>query len=258
MHVAFALMIAVPAILLVRNRVLKALWAVYPLVVTFVVVVTANHFWMDAVLGALVAAVSAYRRLRGVRPRPARGLGLAPAGKVTRDRRADPTAPAAAGRSRRAGSSARSREPPDRVAADPQRDLDDRLRPERGRGRADPRASTSCSRAIAFIVGLGDGHARRPLLADVGKGTPFGAFLDSTLDRIEEGVVLAAVAAYFAQAGRGGRRGRHGARRGGLLHGQLHARPRGGARRGVQGRDRLSGGPGSDPLSGPRVRGRRD
>jgi CDP-diacylglycerol--glycerol-3-phosphate 3-phosphatidyltransferase len=31
-----------------------------------------------------------------------------------------------------------------------------------------------------------------------GKGTPFGAFLDSTLDRIEEGVVLLAIAAYFA------------------------------------------------------------
>jgi CDP-diacylglycerol--glycerol-3-phosphate 3-phosphatidyltransferase len=31
-----------------------------------------------------------------------------------------------------------------------------------------------------------------------GKGSPFGAFLDSTLDRIEEGVVLTAVAAYFA------------------------------------------------------------
>ena len=34
-----------------------------------------------------------------------------------------------------------------------------------------------------------------------GKGTPFGAFLDSTLDRIEEGIVLAAVAAYFAEQG---------------------------------------------------------
>jgi len=32
-----------------------------------------------------------------------------------------------------------------------------------------------------------------------GKGTPFGAFLDSTLDRIEEGVVLTTVAAYFAE-----------------------------------------------------------
>jgi CDP-diacylglycerol--glycerol-3-phosphate 3-phosphatidyltransferase len=34
-----------------------------------------------------------------------------------------------------------------------------------------------------------------------GKGTAFGAFLDSTLDRIEEGIVLAAVAAYFSERG---------------------------------------------------------
>jgi CDP-diacylglycerol---glycerol-3-phosphate 3-phosphatidyltransferase len=31
-----------------------------------------------------------------------------------------------------------------------------------------------------------------------GKGTQFGAFLDSTLDRIEEAIVLTAVAGYFA------------------------------------------------------------
>ncbi len=34
-----------------------------------------------------------------------------------------------------------------------------------------------------------------------GKGTLFGAFLDSTLDRIEEGIVLTAVAWYFADSG---------------------------------------------------------
>jgi CDP-diacylglycerol--glycerol-3-phosphate 3-phosphatidyltransferase len=34
-----------------------------------------------------------------------------------------------------------------------------------------------------------------------GKGTQFGAFLDSTLDRVEEGVVLAAVATYYAKQG---------------------------------------------------------
>ena len=60
MHVAFALMIAVPAIMLVRRRVAKVLWGIYPFVVTFVVMVTANHFWLDAALGALVAALSAY------------------------------------------------------------------------------------------------------------------------------------------------------------------------------------------------------
>ena len=60
MHVAFALMIAIPAIRLVKHRALKLLWGVYPLVVTYVVVVTGNHFWLDAALGVLVAAVSAY------------------------------------------------------------------------------------------------------------------------------------------------------------------------------------------------------
>ncbi len=54
---------------------------------------------------------------------------------------------------------------------------------------------------IAFIVGSVmdtlDGRYSRMS----GKGTLFGAFLDSTLDRIEEGVVLAAVAGYFAATG---------------------------------------------------------
>jgi CDP-diacylglycerol--glycerol-3-phosphate 3-phosphatidyltransferase len=51
---------------------------------------------------------------------------------------------------------------------------------------------------IAFIVGSVmdtlDGRYSRMS----GKGTQFGAFLDSTLDRLEEGVVLTAVGAYFA------------------------------------------------------------
>ena len=51
---------------------------------------------------------------------------------------------------------------------------------------------------IAFIVGSVmdtlDGRYSRMS----GKGTQFGAFLDSTLDRIEEAIVLTAVAAYFA------------------------------------------------------------
>jgi PAP2 superfamily protein len=59
MHVAFALMISIPAIQLIQHRPFKILWAIYPLAVTFVVVVTANHFWLDAALGVLVAAVSA-------------------------------------------------------------------------------------------------------------------------------------------------------------------------------------------------------
>ena len=54
---------------------------------------------------------------------------------------------------------------------------------------------------VAFIVGslmdMFDGRYSRMS----GKGTPFGAFLDSSLDRTAEGVVLVAVAAYFAESG---------------------------------------------------------
>jgi len=60
MHVAFALMLGIPLAYLVKSRVLKVMWSLYPLLVTFVVVSTGNHFWMDAVLGAATAAVSAY------------------------------------------------------------------------------------------------------------------------------------------------------------------------------------------------------
>jgi CDP-diacylglycerol--glycerol-3-phosphate 3-phosphatidyltransferase len=51
---------------------------------------------------------------------------------------------------------------------------------------------------VAFIVGsimdTLDGRYSRMS----GKGTQFGAFLDSTLDRLEEGIVLMAVGAFFA------------------------------------------------------------
>jgi CDP-diacylglycerol---glycerol-3-phosphate 3-phosphatidyltransferase len=54
---------------------------------------------------------------------------------------------------------------------------------------------------VAFILGsicdTLDGRYSRMS----GKGTPFGAFLDSTLDRLEEGIVLIAVGAYFADRG---------------------------------------------------------
>jgi CDP-diacylglycerol---glycerol-3-phosphate 3-phosphatidyltransferase len=54
---------------------------------------------------------------------------------------------------------------------------------------------------VAFVLGSVmdtlDGRYSRMS----GKGTLFGAFLDSTLDRIEEGIVLAAVAGYFAAQG---------------------------------------------------------
>ena len=54
---------------------------------------------------------------------------------------------------------------------------------------------------VVFIIGsicdtLDGGYSRMS-----GKGTPFGAFLDSTLDRIVEGFVLIAVAVTFTEQG---------------------------------------------------------
>jgi membrane-associated phospholipid phosphatase len=71
MHVAFAVMLGWPLARLARRRAAKLLWKLYPLLITFVVVATGNHFWADAVLGLVVAAVSAYvadRLLARARP----------------------------------------------------------------------------------------------------------------------------------------------------------------------------------------------
>jgi len=59
MHVAFSLLISIPTMLIVRNRAAKVFWALYPLMITFVVLVTGNHWFFDAVVGAAVAGTSA-------------------------------------------------------------------------------------------------------------------------------------------------------------------------------------------------------
>jgi hypothetical protein len=58
MHVAFALMVGGAGARLTPIRWLRPLWYFYPVLVTIVVLVTANHFWIDAALGALVAVMS--------------------------------------------------------------------------------------------------------------------------------------------------------------------------------------------------------
>jgi PAP2 superfamily len=70
MHVAFALMIGVTGVRLIRTRAVRLFWAFYPLFITFVVIVTANHFWLDAAVGGLVAGVSAYASAALARARP--------------------------------------------------------------------------------------------------------------------------------------------------------------------------------------------
>ena len=71
MHVCFSLMIGVPLARLAKHRITRIVWGVYPLLVTFVIVATGNHFLADAILGALTAAVSAAAASWLARARPA-------------------------------------------------------------------------------------------------------------------------------------------------------------------------------------------
>jgi len=59
MHCAFALMVGMTGARLARWRPVKLFWACWPLLVAWVVIVTGNHYWVDAVLGWGVAAASA-------------------------------------------------------------------------------------------------------------------------------------------------------------------------------------------------------
>jgi hypothetical protein len=74
-------MIGWPLARLARSRVVAGLWLLYPLLMTFVIVVTANHFIVDALLGAMTAGASAYgaRWLARARPKAWRFAGVTPA-----------------------------------------------------------------------------------------------------------------------------------------------------------------------------------
>jgi membrane-associated phospholipid phosphatase len=75
LHAADALIVGVVLATVVRRRIFKVLWLLWPAWVWFTVMGTANHFWLDIVAGILVAAVAAavvYRR-------PLRGLARASA-----------------------------------------------------------------------------------------------------------------------------------------------------------------------------------
>jgi len=71
MHCAFALMVGVSGAMISRHTLTRVFWCVYPAVVFFVVVITGNHFWVDAAAGALVAALAGVAAWQLARVRPA-------------------------------------------------------------------------------------------------------------------------------------------------------------------------------------------
>ncbi len=59
LHCAFAAMIGGTGFVVCRSRWAKAFWLSWPILVIWVVMVTGNHYWIDAALGVMVAAASA-------------------------------------------------------------------------------------------------------------------------------------------------------------------------------------------------------
>jgi hypothetical protein len=59
MHVGLSVILAWSLALLVRPVALRALLFAYPLLMTYVVIASGNHFWLDAVFGLATAALAA-------------------------------------------------------------------------------------------------------------------------------------------------------------------------------------------------------
>lgn len=80
MHFCVALLIGLPMARLVHGRVARLLWRIYPVFIAFVVIVTANHYFTDVLLGGVTAGLStllATQLLARARPQ-AWAFGLSP------------------------------------------------------------------------------------------------------------------------------------------------------------------------------------
>jgi len=76
-HTCYSLIIGLSCFFLVRRRPLRFTWLFYPCLIVFSIIATANHFWLDAILGGLLAAVALstawlIERYRPTLPRSAR------------------------------------------------------------------------------------------------------------------------------------------------------------------------------------------
>lgn len=58
LHIGYALFLSLAIFLLTKNRLARVLAAVYPVVVLAAIIITGNHFLLDAVAGAVVLAVA--------------------------------------------------------------------------------------------------------------------------------------------------------------------------------------------------------
>lgn len=82
LHFGYSLIVGAAVALLARRRFVRALGALYPLVMLFVIVATGNHFWFDAAAGGAVTVVAWLVARRLAAPAEA-GAALEPATAVS-------------------------------------------------------------------------------------------------------------------------------------------------------------------------------
>jgi membrane-associated phospholipid phosphatase len=58
LHTATAILVGITGVLVARHLLVRVAWALYPALVVFSIVATANHFFLDAIAGAAVLAVA--------------------------------------------------------------------------------------------------------------------------------------------------------------------------------------------------------
>lgn len=79
LHFGYALIVGAAIAVLGRRRIVRALGALYPVGMLFVIVATGNHFWFDAAAGAAVTAVAWLVARRLAAPAETAGAALEPA-----------------------------------------------------------------------------------------------------------------------------------------------------------------------------------
>ena len=195
LHAADALIVGITLAIVCRRWWSKTIWLLWPAWVWFAVMATGNHFWLDILAGIVVV------RARGGRDLPAAALAAAPPGH------GDGTGLRSSGTSVKATYTDGARRLASRSITGLARTRGDAVDADR-RGRHAVRARGSCSSTSSTRTsGCSSGPARSCSCsarcstsstarwrAPAASRRSFGAFLDSTTDRIGEAFMLGAIA----------------------------------------------------------------
>ena len=221
LHTATAILVGSTGVLVTRHLLVRLMWAFYPALVVFSIVATANHFFLDAIAGVGILAVALTIVITLHRHK---GWSLAPLTDRS-SARIDRSSTARAGRRGRPATFPSMSTLPmrlDRIKSgytDGARQLATRAVRVLSESRVTPNQLTALgfslnlvaavliyredyiAAAAVFLIGSIIDILDGALARSRGQATTFGAFIDSTTDRISEGAVLCAAALVFASHG---------------------------------------------------------